>query len=464
MTWLLAAFVAAAAVAPARAAERPNVVILDICSARADRMGFNGYSARPTTPHLDALASRSAVFDHALAQGSWCLPNYASLLTGHVAEVHGMYTNLPFRPLPSFETTLAQRLRESGYRTGGFTGGVYFLPSSGLDRGFDRFVNRFSTATEEAAPFSQIMPGVLDWIGRGGQKPFFVYATIDDLHAPYQSPDPRRFDPGYSGVAESTAALSVRFDRAYNGERLDPSDPLNAVLADFRRDPRALAHLSARYDAAVASVDDEIGRFVERLKKLGVWERTILIVTGDHGELLGEHGLLGHTESLYDPVLRVPLLVHDPRDPRGRRFHELVERVDLMPTVLDFAGASDSWLELQGRSLLPLLQGAPTTWRRYAFASSKRNEAERADFTVDERVVQDERWKLHAYLYKDRYELYDLAADPGERRDVAAEHPDVVARLSFELLKRLELTRPHAPGLPSGAAPSRDSGLAPSQR
>ncbi len=450
--------------APSRAAERPNVVILDICSVRADRFGFNGYKERPTTPRLDELARQSAVFDHALAQGSWCLPNYASLLTGHVAEVHGMYTNLPFRPLPASETTLAERLREAGYRTGGFTGGVYFLPTSGLDRGFDRFVNRFSTETAEAAPFSQLMPGVLDWIGATKSKPFFVYATVDDLHAPYQSSDPERFDPDYRGVADSTATLNMRFYRAYNGERTAAGDPVRAKLDAFRRDPRALAHLSARYDAAMAQVDGEVGRFIDRLKKLGVWDRTILIVTGDHGELLGEHGLLGHTESLYEPVLRVPLLIHDPQDQRGRRFHELVERVDLMPTILDFGGASDSWLELQGRSLLPLLRDRPTTWRRYAFASSKRNEAEPTDFTLDERAVTDGRWKLHAYLYKDRYELYDLDADPGEIHEVSGEHPDVVARLSFELLKRMELTRPHAAGLPSGTAPSQGASLAPAQR
>lgn len=459
---LLAALLALSA--PARAADRPNVVILDICSVRNDRFGFNGYKAHPTTPHLDELAKQSAVFDHALAQGSWCLPNYASLLTGHVAEVHGMYTNLPFRPLPAFETTLAQRLRESGYRTGGFTGGVYFLPSSGLDRGFDAFVNRFSTVTEEAASFSELMPGVLDFIGKDKKKPFFVYATIDDLHAPYQSPDPDRFDPGYDGVADSTAVLNMRFYRAYDGEPLDAGDPLHKTLEAFGKDPRALPHLDARYDAALAHIDETIDRFVARLKRAGVWDNTVLIVTGDHGELLGEHHLLGHTQSLYEPVLRVPLLVHDPRDLRGRRFHELIERVDLMPTILDFAGASDSWLELQGRSLLPLLREEPTTWRTYAFASSKRNEAEPTDFTIDERVVEDGRWKLHAYLYKDAYALYDLDADPGEEHDVAAQHPDVVASLSFQLLKHVELTRPHAPGLPSGTSSKRALSLSPSQR
>ena len=440
----------------ARAAEpKLNVIILDICSARADHFGFNGYK-RGTTPEIDKLAKKSVVFDQAWAQSSWCLPNYATLFTGHIPEVHGQYTNLPFQDLPSFETTLAQKMKESGYRTGGFTGGVYFLPAWGLDRGFDRFTNRFSTTTALPAEFSSYSSDVLDWIGKDSRKPFFVYATVDDLHSPYQSDDPETFDPGYEGVAHSTDVLSVRFFRAYNGEPLDEGSPLQGTLERFRQDKRAVEHVAAHYDAALKQADGSIAAFVRRLKQLGLWDKTVVIITGDHGELLGEHGLLGHTEGIYEPILRVPLLVHFPgrEDLAGRRLHDLVERVDLMPTVLDIGKAPTRGLELQGKSLLPLLEGSAPRLREYAFASSKRNMARVTDRALDERAVRDERWKLHWYLHKDRFELYDLQNDPGETEDLSSKKPDVVARLSFELLKNAELSRPHAPGLPSGRQPS----------
>jgi arylsulfatase A-like enzyme len=164
--------------------------------------------------------------------------------------------------------------------------------------------------------------------------------------------------------------------------------------------------------------------------------------------MLGEKGLLGHTQGLYEPVLHVPLLIRHPGfgGLAGRRFGQLVERVDLMPTLLDFAGSAYDPADFQGRSLLPLFDDPAAPWRTYAFAASKRDLSVLGDRDLEERVARDGRWKLHHYLYKDAYELYDLAADPLETTNVAPQHPDVVAKLSFELVGFMERNRPHAPG------------------
>ncbi|MFA6004166.1 MAG: sulfatase-like hydrolase/transferase, partial [Elusimicrobiota bacterium] len=130
---------------PAQAAERLNVVFLDICSTRADHFGSYGYP-RDTTPQMDAIAKGGTLFENALSEGSWCLPSYASLFTGHVPEVHGQYTSLPARELPDFESTLAAELKGAGYKTALFSGGVYLLPEWGLTRGFDDYTNIFSTS------------------------------------------------------------------------------------------------------------------------------------------------------------------------------------------------------------------------------------------------------------------------------------------------------------------------------
>lgn len=429
---------------------RYNVVVVDICSARADRFGLYGYG-RDTTPGLDALSRETVVFDRAMAQSSWCLPNYASLFTGHLPEVHGLYTNLPREVPEAIGPNLAERLKQAGYDTAAFTGGVYFLPPWALSQGFDTFVNSFSTAAASPAPIRQSIPAALSWIKERRDRPFFLYMTADDLHAPYQSKEPERYDPGYEGVVHDTETINVRFFRAFNEKNLDPGHPLAAKVAEFRKDPRHLRHLTAHYDAALHSLDRDLHAFLQDLKGKGLWKKTVVIVTSDHGEMLGEHGLLGHTEGLYEPVARVPLLVHHPDFSRlaGKRLSALVQRLDLTPTILEAAGAPPpAEGPLPGRSLIPLLRNPQAAFRTYAFASSKRNLGNASDFLIDERAVRTDRWKLHAYLHKDAVELYDLQADPLETRDVSALHPDVAARLLFELTKHFEVWRPHAPGAP----------------
>lgn len=428
-------------------AEPLNIIIIDICSARADHFGAYGSTAA-LTPGLDAFAKESAVFENAWAQSSWCLPNYATLMTGHRPEVHGLYSNLPFRGLPDWEVTVAERMREAGYRTGGFTAGVYALPAWGLSRGFDTYVNHFSTSEALPGRFADMTAEIESWMVRRSTQPFFLYATVDDLHAPYQSEESDAFE----GPGIDTSTMNVGFFRAYNGEELPPGSALTAKAAAFRRDPRALDALKRRYAQSVRATDRSVASFLDKLKKRGLWDRTVVVVTSDHGELLGEHGLLGHTEGLYEPILRVPMLVRHPSYPRsaGSRVSALVERIDLPPTVLEAGGASIDGMELQGRSLLPLLADPSAPWKRLAYASSKRNIAVASDWLIDERAVRDERWKLIWSLPKGHWELFDLKDDPLETRDLSVKRPDVVARLAFALQTETEAARPHAAGRPSG--------------
>lgn len=441
--------VLAAAPISAADADRPyNIVVLDICSARADRFGAHG-GRTSLTPGLDAFAKEAATFENAWAQSSWCLPNYAALLTGHRPEVNGLYMNTPFRPLPDWEKTVAQDLREAGYRTGGFTAGVYTLPSWGLDRGFDTYVNHFSTSAELPGRFSDMAPEIENWAARASTQPFFLYATVDDLHAPYQTDES---SADYAAGSPDTSTMNVGFYRAYNGEPMPVGSPLGAKAAAFRRDPKALAALKSRYDRSVSEVDRSISRFLDDLRRRGLWERTIVVVTADHGELLGEHGLLGHTEGLYEPILHVPMFVRHPGYPgsAGAKIKALVERIDLPATFVESAGVPSDDLELQGRSLLPLLADPSAPWRSVAYASSKRNMAESSDWIIDQRAVRDERWKLIWSLPKGRWELFDLREDPLETRDLSTERPDVVARLAFALESETEFARPHGSGTPSG--------------
>lgn len=439
------------------AAAKLNVIFLDICSTRADHFGTYGYK-RDTTPNMDAFGKKAAVFENAMSEGSWCLPSYASLLTGHVPEVHGLYNNLPAGGLPAFETTLAEQLKRSGYKTALFSGGVYLMPAWGLVKGFDTYTNIFSTASPARvpAPFEDNFEAVLDWVrkNKDGGEPFFLFATIDDLHTPYHSPDPKKYDPDYEGIAQDPDVLGVPFSRAYNGQESGYPAELKKKVAEFKSDPRHLNHLVARYDAALNSVDAQVGKFLEKMRELGMDDNTVLIISADHGELLGEQGLLNHTQGLYEPVLRVPLMVRHPAVPgsAGARLKQLVQRIDLMPSILEIAGASQLGLGLQGRSFVPLLKDPSAPWREYAFARSSRNVPFLTGTVplIDERVARDACWKLHHYLYKDSWELYDLCSDPLETKDLYGEKPEIAARLAFQLLKNMEESRPHQPGPPPG--------------
>ncbi|MCX5795458.1 MAG: sulfatase [Elusimicrobia bacterium] len=455
------AFLLGAIVLPSRpvmAQERPNIIMLDLCSTRADHFGTYGY-ARKTTPNMDALGKGGVVFENALSEGSWCLPSYASLLTGHVPEVHGLYTSLPPKGgLPKFETTLAVQLHKEGYRTALFSGGVYLRPEWGMTKGFDTYVNNFSTTTpgRVPAPFESNFDQLVNWLSKSRKAaPFFIFATIDDMHVPYHAHDTEKFDPGYEGIVHDTDVISVPFARAYNGEPSGYPEAMKGKVASFKSDPRNLQHLIAHYDAALSETDQRVGEFVAQLKKLGLDKNTVLIITADHGEMLGEKGLLNHTESLYEPVIHVPLIIKHPGFPQaaGRRVPQQVQRIDLMPTIMEMADAPTERLELQGRSLLPLLRDPETPWREYAFVRSKRNLASFTDLNIEERVVRAKCWKLHHYLYKDKFELYDLCSDPLETKDLSAERPELVGPLAFELVRNMEVSRPHQSGLPSGRVP-----------
>lgn len=450
-------FILTLALPPAAAALPPGaprgVIFLDICSARADHMGAYGYK-RPTTPSIDAIAGESALFENAVAMSSWCLPNYSSLFTGHTPEVHGQYVSIPYRGMPDFETTLAQKMRAAGYQTAAFSGGIYFMRPWGLDRGFDKYVNVFSTTNAAPGTFAQTMPGVMEWLDENKDKPFFLFLAVDDLHVPFQATDPNMFDQGYEGMVNDTDVRGVPFFRDYNsymrGEL--PRDATNyAKVARFAADKDSLKHLTAKYDAAFNTADKRVGEFIAYLKKGGIWDNSVFILSADHGEQLGEHALLGHTEGLYEPITHVPLIMHTPgaQAAMGRRLPQLVQRVDMMPTILEMAGIDYSDLQLQGKSLTPLLDNPGLEFRQYAYSSNKRNLPGTKDLLIEERVIRDARWKLHWYSYKDAYELYDLENDPMETRDLAAKEPEVLRRLSFQLLKEVERVRPHAPGLPA---------------
>ncbi len=442
---MLALAVASGWIAPAwaedAAAPVQGVILVDICSARRDHMSGFGYD-RPTTPNLDAFMNEATVFERAWAQSAWCLPNFATLLTGARPEVHQQLNSGDARPQPvDGLETLAGVLQQAGMATGGFSASRFLGDSYRfLQRGFDLFVNLPDpeVPADQALPFEQRLPAILEWLRTHREQRFFLYVTVDDLHAPYRAADPKLFDPAYAGFFDEVSP-SVKFDRLYNGEPVSEPEPkLVAAVEEFRRDERHQRHLVARYDASLHHVDRLMGTFFDELKQLGVWDTSLVIVTADHGEQLGEHGLLGHTQALYEPILGVPLIIKHPALAGGGRNTQLVERIDIPATVLDAAGIAPSeHPQFTGDSLMPILEGRSVAWKSHIFASSKPTRmgvSDPLDWSIEERAVRDARYKLLWHSYKEQpYELYDLEQDPAELHDLVLDRPEVFQQLKARL-------------------------------
>jgi len=324
-----------------RRAAPTNVVLVSIDTLRADHLGFYGYS-RDTTPHLDALARESAVFLNAYAAASWTLPSHVAMLTGLTSQKHKVYYE-DDRMDPG-TATLAELLRKRGYFCGAATGGGFVNARYGFDRGFESYgmseglLDSPTLAADKARE-------AIDWLDLNSGKPFFLFLHTYQVHPPFAPPDAyaRRY---------LTPDQTLR--------RWDFVADLGGGAGFFRPLPETdRQNVIGLYDAEIRYTDDAlIGPLVEKLKSLGVYDRTLLIVTSDHGTEFFEHGGWTHTWSLYNETLRVPLIVKFPGGAFAGQTSGLVVRlIDVVPTVLEALGIDIDPGRLDGRSLRPVLRG-----------------------------------------------------------------------------------------------------------
>jgi arylsulfatase A-like enzyme len=343
------------AVTAASAAGRPNVILISLDTVRADHLSVYGY-ARKTTPNLEQFARESEVFTRAVSSGDMTLPTHASFFTGLYPSQHGAHFSKEQRlgvPLDSRYDTLSGLLRDSGYWTGGVVAnGGYLSIAFGLNRGFTywdqrlpavklaplsaaylrgrirnlvvRFVptSEWDRVARGAEEINQAVYSALDQ--RPGGRPFFLFVNYMDAHIPYIPP----------------AAFRDRFpgrDAAFTESRYIATY-LDVVGHDRPIGEKERAHLVSQYDAGIAYLDANLGALFAHLKSAGLWEDSLVIVTSDHGEALGEHNQLDHGGlSLYEDQIHVPLLVKYPGAGRKGSIDQPAASVDIMPTVLTAA-------------------------------------------------------------------------------------------------------------------------------
>jgi len=403
--WLLALVLGLLACGPARPL---NVVLITLDTTRADALGAYG-QAQPTSPRIDAMAADGLLFEQAVASVPSTLPSHATLFTGKQPYAHGVRANAGYR-LSEEKPTLAEALRARGWTTEAVVAAPVLARDRGLGQGFDRYRDPLSPETAREAieaarmqfrrtrPAEEITEMGLAFLRENAGKPFFLWLHYFDPHEPRQAPE--RFRKG-----------------------LTP------------------------YHAEIRRVDYHVGLVLDEIERLGLREHTVVVLTADHGEGLGEHGEPSHSFFVYDSTMRVPLLFWGAeRIPRGVRVGSLVRLVDVPLTILDLLGLPPLE-QAQGRSLLPLFEDPAADLELTGYGESI--EPALAFGSSVLRFVRVGSWK---YLHKLEPELYDLESDPHELRNLAAERPETVERLRA----RLDQLIAEAPSKPADAQLAMD--------
>jgi arylsulfatase A-like enzyme len=417
------AALALASCAPERPRPPRGILVLLVDAMRADRLGLAG-SPVDATPSLDALGPESVVFRNAFAQATWTRPSVPTLLSGLYPSEHGLTdfvasgNRVEGRVLAPAVTTLAEGMQAAGYRTAMVGYQAQLSPRFGMDQGFDFFNNNTMGG-------AKIRNRFLGWLDEAPDQPFFAYLHFLDIHWPYCPPAETYGKLGPEGA--------IRLCESWRHLR----EEIRAGRVTF--DDAEQRALAARYAEELLALDGELGALFAALRERGVWDDVLVVVTSDHGEELAERGGIEHGHTMYDELMRVPFLWRLPpawQVAGGRTDDTLVEIRALLPTLFDLVGQPVP-PEVTAPSLLPWVLGRPPAEPPFRYVAAESN----GIF-----AVRTERWKLVLTPAEKRTELYDLAADPGERTDLAGARPAELATLQRDLRRWLKGMRPAGGG------------------
>lgn len=403
----------------------PNIIFICLDTVRADRLGVYGY-ARETSPRLDAFAGEAAVFEQAIAPAPWTTPVFASLFTGFHPEAHRAGVLSAGYHLGDEWPRLAEHLAIAGYRTAAFTEGVALRGEMGFARGFHHYSDGPAPDRHRMFLAPETFASALAWVDAHAHTPFFLFVQTYEPHAPYGAPpeyEARFARPEFAGASNLT------------GEEAET--------------PEERRHVQDLYDAGLAYTDACLGEFLDALAERGLIEHSLVAIFSDHGEAFWEHGALGHTRTVHDTTLHVPLVVRMPgTDPPALRIAEQVSLTDLFATALEFAGGAAP-PDADAYSLLPLIRGesgyprthvhsvlvnttpdlvgdggAPIEWRKDSVRGPERKYIRSNRAAYQERPDPE---ALDAAAAAAEERLYLMEDDPGEQRDRAGAYPSAVA-------------------------------------
>lgn len=414
---------------PAFGETPPNILLITADTFRPDHLGYYGYG-RDTSPQLDAFSREGVFFTQAFTTSGWTTPGLISIHTSLYAPTHGV--DIRGRTMDPAVVTLAEALAQVGYRVPD----IFFLTDipNFHHLGLEAYHKRGQYLKEG----DEVLFRWLEEEASTSEDPFFLYYHYRDLHQPY-APGPQ-YDALYT-----PATFGHRYNPLSHIRRFVAREKLDMVqreiylprgIIDFAERDRPW--VSALYDGQIRRMDDSLFARLRRiLEETGLAANTLVVVSADHGEELLDHGLIGHVSTfkearLWDEIIRIPLIFWLPGDlPSGRRIDVPVQCIDIMPTLLELAGAPVPE-EAQGQSLLPLIGGERSGWTDrpvYLETSAGGYTADEDQYARRLRGVRTERWKLLHGSWDGSVTLYDLVKDPAEEENVAHTHPQVADSL-----------------------------------
>lgn len=416
-----------------RESKKPNIVLIVIDAARADHFSCYGYS-QETTPCIDAIGREGVVYERAFSPGIWTLPSITSLFTGLYLSQHRTNLNHPY--LDGQFLTLAEFLQRQGYRTTGFSSSPWVSKSTGLSRGFDKFrlvgslPSDFIPAKKVQAIANRLYWNIFQfyfndfgakrinrevkcWFKKNWNEkaPFFLFLQYIEPHFPYRRSRAFKKILNLKDIALSRKMEKFRDIEGYLVGKVDLAEE------DF-------VMLRGLYDEAIRYLDERIGDLFQMIEETTELNNTIIVIVSDHGECIGDHGLLGHQYCLYDSLIRVPMIIRYPSlFPSGERVFHLVQTNDLFPTIMDILGISSDQPpgDVQIKSLLfnhPDKKPRKFIFSEHLtpFAHLLRRRDPGFDPSLYDRRLQAVRTERYKYIWSSdgRDELYDVRDDPGE--------------------------------------------------
>ena len=390
---------------------RPSMILVIIDTLRADRLGTYGYS-RATSPRLDAFAKQSVLFENAYSQAPNTPPSVAAILTSLYPSMHHFIGKGD--RVTDEARTLPERLGAAGYRTAAFVDGGFLRKDFGLDQGFE-------TYDDKGHGFAHVLPAAKSWIDAHADAPFFVLLHTYDVHTPYED-TPLPYRDAFTTVAYDGDLLSLDLDKIQRKQLARTVTPLEA------------RYFSDLYDGGILHADALLGAFLDDLARAGILDRLLFVVTADHGEEFMEHGVMLHWK-LYRTVTHVPLLMRFPGARAGAmRISDIVQSIDIAPTMLDAAGVRGQ-SGMEGRSLLRRICGYPLH-DAVALSEVTWNDTERGYYSGA--------WHAVSSLATKHAELFDVSADPLEQNNVALRYRSQTKLLREQSSARLAAARARA--------------------
>ena len=472
---------------PVTGRDAPNIIVVLLDTLRADHLSCYG-AANPTTPHLDRIAARGTLFEKAISAAAWTPPAHASLFTGtypsrHQVDRSNLTLGTDLDPLPEV-------LQRGGYRTYGVSSNYWLSRETAFDRGFDEFVHSWQLVqtrgtnaplarqqrkqdlglggpAETPSRFAQeanrlfekttnklrnrlqayddgawrVVNQVRRWIPRwsGQEQPFFAFLHFMEPHIRYSA-------PGRFHHMHLPKGVSAERARRVN------QDPWRFLTGQVEMTEEDFAILGALYDGEISYVDSRVGQIHDMLESSGLLENTVLIITSDHGENLGDHGLMDHAYCLYDTLLNVPLIIRGPTEfPAGERVSRPVQTADLFGALLTLAGIEDDPARAQVQANGPLLpadirrlsESERVTLAEYRepqppLAVLKRR-FDGFNGAYFDRSLRMARTETHKFIWSSdgHPELYDLEKDPCEESNLVNVEKDTADRLGQVIEERL---------------------------